>query len=245
MSHRFSPQFTVGALAALTAFALVTGCSSDSTEPDEIANVRIVNLSPANPTITANHEDHTVQAGVALMTSTLSGGCGTVERGSDEQIDFFTAGTSNGLGSVQYNFEAGKNYTVIFYGPSNAKVYPEVFNLPANGNNAIRFINATGTAGDVYLTQSSVTNVSGSPTVAALAAGAASGTSTSAPGGTFAEYSTANTRVRLFNVGQQTGTPRADFTFNVMPSNRVATIILTPAPSGSSTTAFMVGPCAS
>ena len=61
----------------------------------------------------------------------------------------------------------------------------------------------------------------------------------------FRQYPTVNTRVRLFNVGQATGTPRADFTIGAMPANRVATIVLTPPPTGGSATGFMVMPCGS
>jgi hypothetical protein len=144
---------------------------------------------------------------------------------------------------VQYNFVAKQNYTVVFYAPNNAVVYPDVFTNPAAGNNAIRFINATGTPGDIYLSQPTA-NIVSPPTIANLAAGQVSGfNSTSAPGGTFIEYSNVNTRVRLFNVGQTTGTPRADFTIASMPANHVATIVLTPPPTGGSATGFMVMPC--
>lgn len=245
MSHRFNvvPLSALTPLVAIASLAIVAGCSSDANQPDEIANVRIVNASTSAGPITANTEGRTIATNIAFQTSTLAGSCGTIEHGGDEKIDFVSAGTTNGLGSVQFNFVAQHNYTVVFYGPNNATVYEDVFTAPSSGNNALRFINATGTAGDIYLTTPNA-NISGSPTVSNLGAGQASGTNATTPGGTFAQYSTANTRVRLFNVGQQAGTPRADFTIPLMPSNGVATVILTPPPSGSSTTAFMVGTCA-
>ena len=111
---------------------------------------------------------------------------------------------------------------------------------------ALRFINATGSAGDIYLT-TPTGPISGAPTVQNLAAGSVSGfNSSSAPGGIFVStYPTANTRVRLFNVGATTGNPRADFTIGSMGANRVGTVVLTPAPSGGSTTGFLVNSCAS
>src|SRR4029079_18385159 len=99
--------------------------------------------------------------------------------------------------------------------------------------------------GDIYLTPPT-SGIGAAPTVGNLAAGQVSGfNSASAPGGTFVQYAVANTRVRLFNVGQTTGSPRADFTIGSMPANGVATIVLTPPPSGGSTTGFMVMPCGS
>jgi len=256
VSHESSPKegwimlhrVTVRHLAAIVPIVVIgfaAACSSDANEPDEIANVRIVNASVTTGPITANNEGRTIQTNVAFQTSALSGSCGTIERGGDEEIEFVAAGTSNGLGSVKANFEAQKNYTAVFYSANNAVVYLDQFSNPATNNNAIRFINATGTAGDIYLTTPSA-NITGSPTVSNLGQTQASGTSVTAVGGTFAEYSNSLTRVRLFNVGQTTGTPRADFTINIMPSNRVATVLLTSPPSGSSSpTAFMVGPCGS
>ena len=246
MSHRFTRPFGVGTLAtfaALASLGLVACGGSDATDPNEIANVRIVNASVSAGAITAHSEDRTIATNVAFQTSTLSGGCGTVEHGGDEQIDFVAAGTTNGLGQVQYNFEAKKSYTVVFYGSNTATVYPEVYTLPATGNNALRFINATGSTGDIYLTTTTA-GISGAPTVAALASRQASGfNSGSAPGGTFVEYPQSNIRVRMFNVGQTTGAPLADFTIPAIASNRVATIVLTPPPVGGSATAFMVGSC--
>ena len=245
MSHRFTRPFGVGtltALAALASLALVACGDDDPTEPDEVANVRIVNASPSTGAITANSDESIIATNVAFQTSTLSGGCGTVEHDDDAEIEFFSAGTTNGLGEIEYNFEAQKSYTVVFYAANNAKVYPETFTLPAAGNNALRFINASGSVGDVYLTTTTA-GISGSPTVPALAFGEASGfNSGSAPGGTFVEYPQSNIRVRLFDVGQTTGTPRADFTIPAIATNHVATIVLS-APGGGSSNAFMVGSC--
>jgi hypothetical protein len=241
MLHRVTLAFSAVVLVPLA----LAACGSDATEPNEIANVRVVNASTATAGLGATNEGRVIATNVPFQAATQPGTCPTVEHGSDEQIDFTAAGTSNGLGSVQYNFVAKQNYTVVFYAPNNAVVYPDVFTNPAAGNNAIRFINATGTAGDIYLSQPT-SNIVAPPTVGNLAAGQVSGfNSSSAPGGTFVEYQTINTRVRLFNVGQTTGSPRADFTIGTMPANRVATIILTAPPSGGSATGFMVMTCAS
>jgi len=241
MTHRFI--LPVGALAAFASFALITGCSSDATSPNEAANVRVVNASPSTGPITASSENKTVQAGVSFQTPTAAGGCGTIERGGDEQIDFVLAGTQTGLASIKSNFVAQQNYTAVFFGPNNVGVLQESFTAPSANNNAIRFINATGTAGDIYLTIPNAILPGTQPTISNLAAGAASGTNGNAPGGTFAQYPNSNVQVRMFNVGQNTGTPRVDFIIGGL-SKSVGTVILTAPPAGqSSPTAFVVGPC--
>jgi hypothetical protein len=244
MLHRVSVRH-LAAIVPIVAIGFAAACSSDANQPDEIANVRIVNASVGVGPITANTEGRTIQTNVIFQTSALSGSCGTIEKGGDAEIDFVAAGTTNGLGSVKANFVPQLNYTAVFYAANNAVVYLDQFSNPSTGNNAIRFINATGTAGDIYLTTPSA-NITGSPTVSNLAQAQASGATANASGGTFAQYTTDLTRVRLFNVGQTTGTPRVDFTIQIMPSNRVATVLLTAPPAGnSSPTAFMVGPCGS
>jgi hypothetical protein len=242
MLHRATLALSAAALVSL---AFVVGCGSDATEPDEIANVRIVNASPTAGSITATNEGRTVATGVPFQAATQPGTCPTVEHGSDEKIVFNNSSNGSGLGTIEYNFVAKQNYTVVFYAANTTVVYPDVYTNPPDGSNAIRFINATGTAGDVYLTTPNA-NVVAPAAVSSLAAGQVSGfNSSTATGGTFLQYPVANTRVRLFNVGQTNGTPRADFTIGGMPANRVATIILTPPPSGGSATAFMVMPCGS
>jgi len=242
MSHHARRTLNSGALAALASLATLAACGgSDSTQPNEAAFIRVVNVSPTTGPISASAEGRTVQANVAFQSSVQTGGCGTIEKGSDEEIQFVNAGTQNGLGSIQFNFVAQNSYTVVFYAANDAQVYPESFTAPSAGNNAIRFINATGAAGDIYLTTTTA-NLPASPTLANLANRQASGFNAStAPGGTFAQYPNNQIRVRVFNPGQTTN-PRMDFNIGGIPSNGVATIVLTPTAS-SGQAAVMVGAC--
>jgi Domain of unknown function (DUF4397) len=238
-------RFTVASsAAALVSIALVAACGGDNTTaPEEAANVRVVNASPTTTTISAANEGRTVAFTLNYQNTNAPANCGLVEQDNDARLDFGNGGNGMGLARIEFPFAAQQNYTVVLFGPNNATVFPDVFTAPAAGNNAIRFINATGTAGDVYLTTPTA-NIVGPPTVANLAAGQASGfNASSAPGGTFSFFSTDNTRVRLFDPGVTTGTPRADFTISNLPANRVATVVLAPPPVGGSTTAFMVNPC--
>lgn len=241
MKDRFTLALSAAALASV---GFVAGCSSDATNPSKIANTRFVNASVGTASLTATNEGRGVASGLNFQNTNAPAGCSTVEEGSDEQIDFFLGGSSTSLGSIKAPIVAQKNYTVVFYAPNTAAVLQDQFTAPGAGFNALRFINATGAAGDIYLTTTAAV-VSGSPTVANLANNQVSGfNSSSAPGGTFVNYGNGLTRVRLFNVGTQTN-PRADFTITQLPANRVGTVVLTPAPSGSSTTGFVVTVCGS
>lgn len=238
---------TLGLSSALLAALIVAGAcgGSDSTSPKNTANVRVVNASSSTANLNATAGTQSLSSGLSFQNTNAAATCTSINSGS-QTINFTSGSSTTNIGSVTYNFLAGQNYTVVYYGTNNAVVYPETFTAPATGNNALRFINATGSAGDIFLTTPTGT-VSGTPTVPNLAAGSVSGfNSSSAPGGTFVNtYPVANTRVRLFNVGQTNGTPRADFTIGTMAANRVGTVVLSPAPSGGSTTGFLVNSCAS
>jgi len=242
MPDRFTVAVSAAALASL---GFVAACGSDATQPDEIANTRFINASSSTSSISATNEGRVVATGLAFQNTNQPSNCSTVEHGSDEEIEFTLGGTTQDLGNVKAPFTAQANYSVVFYGPNNIAVYPDNFSAPPAGQNALRIINATGAAGDVYVTGPNDLITIVGPTISGLASNQVSGFDAStAPGGTFTNYSNGSTRVRLFNPGQIVN-PRADFTITAMPSNNVATVVLTPPPSGGSTTGFLVGPCGS
>lgn len=232
-------------IGLVIALSMLAACGSDkTTSPTTTANIRIVNASSSTTALNATSGTTALSGGLNFQNTNAAATC-TKLNGGSQTINFTSGSSSTNIGSVTYNFLPGQNYTVVYYGTNNVVVYPETFTAPSTGNAALRFVNATGSAGDLYLTTPTGT-ISGTPTVQNLAAGSVSGfNSTSAPGGTFGAYPTANTRVRLFNVGSTTGTPRADFTMGSMAANRVGTVVLTPAPSGGTTTGFLVNSCAS
>jgi len=238
---------TRASIVLTTATALLIAslhaCGGDDvTGPNTPANVRIVNVSSTTANLNATSGTKSLATGVNFQNAGAT--CAQVDAGS-QTIGFTSGSSSTSVGSVTYNFQAGKNYTVVFYGANNAVVYPETFTAPNTGNMALRFMNATATAGDIFLT-TPAGSVSGSPTISNLAAGSVSGfNATSAPGGTFGSYPSTNTRVQLFNVGVSTGTPRADFTITSLPTNRTGTVILTTANPVGGVTGLFVGSCAS
>ncbi|HYX83075.1 MAG TPA: DUF4397 domain-containing protein, partial [Gemmatimonadales bacterium] len=220
-------------------------CNNDNngTNPPAQANVRVINASSNTTALNATAGSQSLSSGLNFQNTNAVASCAKVNAGS-QTINFTSGSSSTNIGSVTYNFQAGQNYTVVFYGSNNAVVYPETFTAPGTGNMALRFINATATAGDIFLTTPTGT-ISGSPTISNLAAGQVSGfNSSTAPGGTFVNtYPVANTRVRLFNVGVTTGTPRADFTIGTMGTNRVGTVVLTTSSGTGGATGFLVNSC--
>jgi len=237
-------RFTVAlSAAALASVAFLAACGSDATEPNEIANTRFVNASATTSSISATNEGRVVASGLAFQNTNQPSSCSTVEHGGDEEVKFTLGGTTNEIGSVKAEFISQANYSVVFYAPNTIAVYPDNFTAPGTGLNALRFINATGSAGDIYVTGPN-DGISGAPAVANLGSNSVSGfNSGTAPGGTFNTYGQGSTRVRLFNVGSQVN-PRADFTIGALPSNRVATVVLT-TPSSTGATGFLITVCGS
>lgn len=222
-------------LLAASAFVL-TACGDDSTEPENSASVRFVNASVINAAVNATVGGTSVASNIAFQNTGTA--CVSVPAGS--QSVGFTAsvgGATIGAGATS-NFTAGQRYTVVLYANGTTVVYQDQFTAPASGSNAIRFINGTSPAVDIFGTTATA-NVSGAPSVANLAAFSATGTT----GGTaFASFANTLVRWRSFNVGTTT-TARSDFTIANVPSNGVTTIVLTSAATAGGPTAFMVNPC--
>src|SRR5215472_17232316 len=111
MKDRFTLALSAAALASV---GFVAACSSDATNPSEIANTRIVNASVSTAALTATNEGRGVASNLAFQNTNAPAGCSTVEEGSSEQIDFTLAGTNTSLGNIKAAFSAQNNYTVVF-----------------------------------------------------------------------------------------------------------------------------------
>jgi Domain of unknown function (DUF4397) len=226
------PHFLIA--AALTPMLLLA-CDDDPTEPQQFANVRIINASPstANATVSVG--------GQSLGTVAFRSGsaaCVQVPVGS-QTLSFSSGGTAVAT-TPAFNFQQGQGATVVLFGTGTtrtAKVFADNFGVAQTGMNQLRFINAQGAAGDVFVTTPTGA-VTGTPN-ASLAVDAAS---TGGSAG-FLSFPAANTRVRLFNTGVTTGTPRADFTLGTLPSSRSQMIVFAEAGNPAGATAFAVDPC--
>jgi hypothetical protein len=232
------------AIVTIATLSLAAACGNDDTTAPtpQTARVRVVNLdqSSANAGLFAN--------GTAVGSNVAFGSAGStcIDVPVGQTISFRSAGSGPDLVSNNNaNFSAGQNYTVVLYrnasGPQQAVLSDGGATAPSSGNNALRFFNATGTAGDIYVTTDAGT-ISGTPSSANLAAGSAT-TGTSA----WTSFPNTNTRIRMFNVGTSTGTPRVNATFSTsnLSTNGIGTAFLTESNmTGTSTNASVVaGPC--
>ncbi len=230
-------------LAAVSAFA-VTACSKESTEPTTgtTANVRIVNASSGNATINAMSGSTALASNLAYQNVGAASSCSTVPAGN--QTINFTNASGASVGSASYNFQAGQNYTVLLYGGMNGTspstlVIPDQFTAPTTGNMAVRFINATGAAGDIYATAPGAT-VSGAPVVSNATTLSSSYTPT------WTTVPSTNTMFTMYTAGSTVtaaSTPIGTYTLSSVPTNGVSTVIFTPSLSASGPTAFAVNTC--
>ena len=218
----------------LAALVTVAACSDDDDDDGPTGNqgqatVRVVNASSANATVSVLNGNTTLAPSVAFGTA---GSCVTVPAGS--QTLTFRSGTTNVAATAATPFTANTKYTVVLTGSgatAAATVLPDAFTAPTAGNNVVRFVNATGTAGDVFLTTADGAGT-GTPTAGNIGAGAFT---------TFASSANTNVRARLFDVGT-TATPRADVTITGV-TNGPATVVFTPAIAAGGSTGFVVQPC--
>lgn len=224
--------FRLATLLLTSSVFVLAACDDDDddngTGPAQTALIRVVN---ASGTASVDVLNGTTSVTTALAQNTGSTSCFTVPAGS-ATLAFRAAGGTTNLASATATLTADQRYTLVLTGTgatSAATLLTDNTTDPGTGNNGIRLVNATATAGDVHIT--TPTGTLGTPTSAALAAGAATTT--------FATVPTANTRIRLFNTGTTTGTPRADFTLPTLTGNRLATVVL----ANPGTATFVVAPC--
>lgn len=228
---------------ALVAAGLLAACDDiETTTPgvgtEQFARVQFVNASSTTASTDVLLNGNTVQSGLGFQQASTN--CVLVPAGSRE-LTFRSGGSTVATTGVQ-PFRAGGRYTVVLGGTGSSRtatVLTDAATAPASGQTAIRFLNATSTAGDIFLTTPTGT-VSGTPTVANLAAGQATGGTTGTGG--FVAYPSANTRARLYNVGTTSGT-RGDITLSAVPAGSATTVVFTPQAVLLGPTAFQVNQC--
>jgi hypothetical protein len=232
-------RYTTIALAALALAAC--GDDDDTVSPaTQPAHVRVVNASAATSSANVYVGTNTTALGTAVATGAGSGSCVDVAAGS-QTLNFRQAGgTSTVATAPAFSFTAGQNYTAILTGSTTANRNAFVLSdngatAPATGQNAIRFVNATGAAADIYVTTPGAALGTASQTALANNASTSGGT------GGFSTYPTGNVQVRAFTAGTTTGTPTVTYTIPSLTGNRIATIVLTGGAAGSQ--AFVVTPC--
>ena len=226
---------------ALGATLALVACDDDDdiVSPQQTARVRVVNLNPNASSVGLFANGSAIGSNVAFGTA----GATCVDVPIGQALTFRTAGSTSNLTSVQTtSLTANQNYTIVLYGnnttPQSAVLSDNGVTAPTAGNAAIRFFNASGTAGDIYVTSPNGT-LPGTANAANLAAGQATTT--------FGSYPTANTQIRVFNAGSPTtGTPalNVSITPTALSTNRVGTVFLTNATTTGGTNATLTtAPC--
>jgi hypothetical protein len=226
---------------ALVAF---TACDDDDdpTGNENVALVRVVNASNDPDFANVNvfdEDDNELDAAIGFRTATSCDDLIELEPG-EHTLEFRLTGQMTPIETETFNFLANERYTVVLFG-SNAAVDAVVFrddeptSVPA-GQNAIRVINATEAAGDVFATTAGGA-VTGDPDLENLGSGA--GTTTPS---TFRNFPTADVRFRLFDVGD-TDPALADITLDDLPNSRRATVIFTEPVSGGIANSIQMNSC--
>ena len=234
-------------LASLAALSIVlVGCGDDDdngTQPQQTALVRVVNASSSTATADVFVGNQSTALGSGIATGTAGASCFQVPAGN-QTLNFRQGGSTTNIASATpFNFMAGQRYTVVLIGTGttagsrSAVVLTDDASVtaPATGQNAIRFFNAMGTTGNVYVTAPGATLGAASQT------GLATNTATTGGPGGYTTYPVGSSQVRVFTGGTTTGTPAVNFTIPTLSGNRIATVVLTGGTTG--TQAFVVTPC--
>jgi hypothetical protein len=236
------------ALASVCSLAACGGSDNNSTGTNNsTANVRIINASSSTTGLNATAGTTSLASGLNFQNMNMQSTCATIPAGT-QSINFTSGSSTSSIGGISnYNFQAGQNYTVVYYGNNNAVVYPESYTAPTSGNYVARFINATSGPLDIYTSAPGATLSSTSTAaVSGLAAGAVSGASTTATGGTFNSYPTGSNFIRAFSAGANPGTATASgsYTIGSMSPTGAQTIVFTSPNAGNgNATAFQVNSC--
>ena len=225
-------------LAVSLAAVAVSGCDDDPTNPPpQTATVRVVNAATGTANVAVLHGQSSTP--IATLSYRAASACVEVPTGS--QTLTFRVGNDT-LATTDFTFEANEDYTVVIADdlPGTGEI-AAVFSdeeTPTAANNALRFINATATAGDVRVSvpggTSQLASGNQSPFGLYTDPGAGHG---------FIQRPTDQTDVRLFDVGQTTN-PRAELSLTgQVPTSRVATVVFFDAGTPAGATSLVVGRC--
>jgi hypothetical protein len=225
----------------IAAMVLAASCSLDPPEPRTFPQVRLANAASGTAGAAGGVTTHLDQSTTA-MTAAISypgqtDGCPIILVGAHE-VAFRQSG--NTLATTTGNYELGGVYTVILTNTGaqyRAVQLSDAATITA-GNHGLRFVNATGAAGDVYVSPAGAAPDAPYKVVSSLAPLA---TTNEVPA--IVQRPATDVRIRFFDVGTTT-TPRADITLGPLFASRLATIVFTP-PTGAAGDAggFQVNPC--
>lgn len=226
---------------AITGLLLLTatlGCSLDVKYSPQLPSLlSVVNAAPATSSVSAylNAAVDPLVSGLTYKSQTS--GCASIYP-TTQQLTF-TDGASV-LASTTADFGSAGEYTAVIVnaGATYRAVALSDGQTVVAGNNALRFINATSSAGDVY-----VTTPSGTPGASTKVVGNLAPLATSNEIPPYVQRPESDVRVRLYDVGT-TATPRADFTITALqPSHRTTIVFTEPTGAPGDPGVFQAHPC--
>lgn len=225
-------RLTRFALLLLLAFS-TAACEDDDdgVGPDEgVARLRIVNAADI-PNVDVRLVGTTSPLATDLDFRAFTQTCVEVPAG-ERALVFHQQGLELDVAAAR--FDEDESYTAFLVASGlrvRAVIVPDTAIASAN-NNALRFVNATTEAGDVYVTSQGTV-----PSAAFLVVGNSTPLVLSNELPSYLHRSVDHTQVRLFNVGVTTGSPRANFTLSGLPTTRLGTVVFTEGQT------FLVTPC--
>lgn len=228
-----------GLLPLAAAVFFTTSCSLDVREPRTgPPRLRLVNAASATTEVTAHlNGDPDPLLTSAIPANTAAAGCVLILPAS-HSVSFVEAAAT--LADVTRSYEVAGKYTVLLVnaGATFRAVALHDAQDVVPGNNGLRFVNATSTAGDVY-----VTPPGSDPAPVFKAVGNLGPLATSNDDPAFLQRAESDLRIRLYDVGSTT-TARADITLPTQQAfDRLTTVVfidpVTPGDPG----AFLVYTC--
>jgi hypothetical protein len=155
-------RYTVSALIAVLVIA--SACDGDDvTPPSGEVDIRVVNAS-----LTIQGAD--LRAGDAVVAQNIAFGPGQCIVIASGPVTLTFRANGQDLESVNGNLTPGTDYAVVLYDDGNEPAIGALvadLQTPGSGLNAIRFVNISGSNGDVFLTEPA-TDPGGTPTVDGL-----------------------------------------------------------------------------
>lgn len=226
-------------LVLSVAFSGLTACDDDPTNPpQQTATLRVINAATGTSNVVVLHDGTILPA--PPVSFRAASACAEIPAGSRTLT--FRAGADT-LTTASFNFEAGELYTAVIADdlPGTGHI-AAVFSddvTPAAGNNALRLINATATAGDVHVRAPGgpfQTPAFGNLSPFGLYTDPGSGHS-------FVHRPTTETDVLLYDVGQTTNLRGSLSLTNTMPASRVATVVFFDPGTPAGATALLAARC--
>ena len=219
----------------LAAALSLAACDDD--EPTGITDpafVRVINASPATTSLDVVVDGRLVESDLAFGES--SDICVQVPSG-DQTVTLRDDGAT--IAMVDATFVTGDRYALVLTGTAGADAEAVVVEdrpTPAvpGGFQFVRFVNATGETGQVYLTEPAE-DIEDTPTFIVD------------PGEVtaFAQRPEEQTRTRFYagTVSPPPGEVLADFTLDALPTSRTGTVVVTGEVEGFDATGFYVARC--